>query len=74
MVLDERIYAEDYMNANLHKLFVFQLLEDSGISYDQILIADADTIIHPQSPSPFDVTDHKSQCQAKEVLIGFVGV
>ena len=42
-----------------HKLFVFQLLEESGISYDQILIADADTIIHPQSPSPFDLTDGK---------------
>ena len=59
VVLEERIYSEDYMNANWHKLFVFQLLEESGISYDQILIADADTIIHPQSPSPFDVTDHK---------------
>ena len=59
VVLTERIYPEDYMNANWHKLFVFQLLEESGISYDQILIADADTIIHPQSPSPFDMTDHK---------------
>ena len=59
VVLEERIYSEDYMNANWHKLFVFQLLEESGISYDQILIADADTIIHPQSPNPFDVTDHK---------------
>ena len=59
VVLEERIYPEDYMNANWHKLFVFQLLEENSISYDQILIADADTIIHPQSPNPFDVTDHK---------------
>jgi len=59
VVLDERIYPEDYMNANWHKLFVFQLLEESGISYDQVLIADADTIIHPQSPNPFELTDNK---------------
>ena len=59
VVLEERIYPENVMNANWHKLFVFKLLEESGISYDQILIADADTIIHPQSPSPFDLTDHK---------------
>ena len=26
VVLDERIYPEEYMNANWHKLFVFQLL------------------------------------------------
>ena len=58
-VLEDRIYTEDLMNANWHKLFVFQLLEESGISYDQILIADADTIIHPESPSPFDITDNK---------------
>ena len=59
VVLDERIYPEDYMNANWHKLFVFQLLEESGISYNQILIADADTIIHSQSPNPFELTDNK---------------
>ena len=59
VVLEERIYPEDYMNANWHKLFVFKLLEESDISYDQILIADADTIIHPYSPSPFEITNNK---------------
>ena len=59
VVLTERIYPEHYMNANWHKLFIFKLLEDSDISYDQVLIADADTIIHPDSPNPFDLTEHK---------------
>tara|TARA_R100000315_G_C5207340_1_gene122705 strand:- start:335 stop:1078 length:744 start_codon:yes stop_codon:yes gene_type:complete len=58
-VLTERIFEENFMNANWHKLFIFKLLEESGISYDQILIVDGDTIIHPNSPNIFNLTDHK---------------
>lgn len=58
-VLQERIYEESYMNANWHKLFVFQLLEANDIDYNQILIVDADTIIHPDAPNVFDLTDNK---------------
>ena len=58
-VLDERIYPEDQMNANWHKLFVFQLLEANNIKYDQILIVDADTIIHPNAPDVFELSDNK---------------
>jgi len=58
-VLTERIYPEDYMNANWHKLFVFQLLESNDIDYDQVLIVDADTMVHPDAPNIFDITDRK---------------
>jgi len=58
-VLQDRIYDETYMNANWHKLFAFQLLEANGIDYDQILIVDADTIIHPDAPNVFELTDNK---------------
>ena len=53
-VLSERIQSEDYMNANWHKLYVFALLENSGIEYDKVLIVDGDTIVHPEAPSIFD--------------------
>ena len=59
VVLTDRIYPEDKMNANWHKLFVFQLLEANGIDYDQILIADGDTMIHPDAPNVFELTDDK---------------
>ena len=58
-VLTDRIYSENYMNANWHKLFVFQLLEGMGIEYDQIMTVDADTIIHPNAPNIFDKTEGK---------------
>ena len=57
--LNTRIYPEEFMNANWHKLFVFQLLEANDIDYDQILIADADTIIHPDAPNIFAMSENK---------------
>ena len=56
MVLEDRIYEENIMNANWHKLFIFKLLD---IDYDQVLIADADTIIHPDAPNVFEQTNHQ---------------
>ncbi len=58
-VLDQRIHEEEYMNANWHKVYVFDLLDANEIDYDQVLIADADTIIHPNAPNVFNLTDNK---------------
>ena len=58
-VLEDRIYPEDFMNANWHKVFVFQLLDENKIDYNQILIADADTIIHPDAPNVFEMSEQK---------------
>lgn len=52
-VLRDRIYPEDYMNANWHKVMVFMLLQHSGIPYDKVLIVDSDTIAHPNAPDIF---------------------
>ena len=58
-VLTERIYDKDIMNPNWHKLFVFDLLENQEIDYNQILIVDSDTIVHPDCPNFFEMTDNK---------------
>jgi hypothetical protein len=58
-VLEERIYPKEIMNANWHKLFVFDLLEANDIDYNQILIVDADTIIHPDAPNIFGLSENK---------------
>ena len=58
-VLTERIHDESIMNANWHKIYVLDLLEANGIEYDQVLISDADIIIHPDAPSPFDVSNRE---------------
>ena len=57
--LTQRIYDKNIMNPNWHKLFVFDLLENEGINYDQILIVDSDTIVHPECPNFFELSDNK---------------
>ena len=59
LTLTDRIYDESIMNANWHKLFIFDLLEANEIEYDQILISDADIIIHPDAPNIFEETEDK---------------
>lgn len=58
-VLEDAIYPPEKMNPNWHKLFVFDLLEASNIEYDQILVVDADTIVHPDCPNFFEFSEHK---------------
>ncbi len=47
VVLDQELYPNDVMKPNFYRYFCFDLLENSGIEYDQILLTDADAVIHP---------------------------
>lgn len=58
-ILDQWVYDKKVMNPNWHKLLVFDLLENSGIEYEQVLIVDSDTYIHPDAPNIFEETDNK---------------
>ena len=58
-ILDQRVYESDVMNPNWHKLLVFDLLESNNIDYNQILIVDSDTMVHPNTPNMFDKSDNK---------------
>ena len=39
--------------------WVFDILDHNGVEYDQVLISDADTIIHPDCPNFFKETNHE---------------
>ena len=59
VVLEEPILPYDDLRPNWHKVFIFDLLEQSNIDVDKILIVDADTIVHPDAPNFFDVAEDK---------------
>ena len=42
-----------------HKETILDILDHNGVEYDQVLIPDADTIIHPNCPNFFEKTNHK---------------
>ena len=39
--------------------WVFDIIEHNDIDYDQVLIIDADTIVHPDCPNFFERTNHE---------------
>ena len=57
--LENPIHDFDYMRPNWQKWYLFDLLEKQAIDYNQILIADADTMIHPDAPNFFAETEGK---------------
>lgn len=43
----------------LQRYWVHDILKHNGIEYDQVLLVDADTIIHPKCPNFFKETNNK---------------
>jgi len=58
-VLDELIYPIDQMKITWQRYLVHDLLEANNIDYDQVLMVDCDSIIHPDAPNFFKDTDNK---------------
>lgn len=53
------ICPPEQLKITLQRYWVHDILESNDIEYDQVLIVDADTIIHPNAPNFFEETDGK---------------
>lgn len=58
-VLTEPIADPKIMKPNFYRYYCYDLLDQEGIEYDQILLTDADAIIHPDCPNFFYLSDRK---------------
>jgi len=58
-VLEDAVHGSGHMRPTWHKLLVFDILKKNNIKYDQVLIVDSDTIVHPECPNFFEMTDNK---------------
>lgn len=58
-VLDTPLFDHSEMKINFHRYYCFDLLENSGVEYNQILLTDADAIIHPDCPNFFEMSENK---------------
>lgn len=59
IVCDQLLFPVDQLKVNFHRYYAFDVLDHNGIDYDQILISDADCIVHPDVPNFFNLTDKK---------------
>jgi len=58
-VLTDLLLPKEQMNICWQRYYLFDILEANDIQYDQILSVDADTIVHPDCPNFFEMTERK---------------
>ena len=59
LVWEDLLYPVDYMKITWQRYYLFDILEANEIEYEQILMVDADTIVDPDCPNFFEMTDGK---------------
>jgi hypothetical protein len=58
-VLNDLLLSVDQMGLCWQRYYLFDILDANEIEYDQVLMVDADTIVHPDCPNFFEMTEHK---------------
>ena len=58
-LLEDLLFPFDEVKITWQRYYVFDLLEANNIDYDQVLMVDADTIVHPDCPNFFNIVNHK---------------
>tara|TARA_R100001082_G_scaffold92090_1_gene58725 strand:- start:997 stop:1806 length:810 start_codon:yes stop_codon:yes gene_type:complete len=58
-LMDELLMPESDMVITWQRWYVLEILEKNGVDYDQVLLCDADSLIHPDCPNFFNETNHE---------------
>ena len=58
-IMNDLLLPNEEMGICWQRYYLFDILDANDIDYDQILMADADTIVHPDCPNFFDMTEYK---------------
>jgi lipopolysaccharide biosynthesis glycosyltransferase len=59
LVWEDLLFPIEQMKITWQRYYLFDILDANKIEYDQILMVDADTIVHPDCPNFFTETDRK---------------
>ena len=57
--MSDLLLSESEMLITWQRWHVSDILEYNKINYDQVLCVDADSMVHPNCPNFFELTDHK---------------
>tara|TARA_B100000963_G_C22623057_1_gene670924 strand:+ start:1975 stop:2778 length:804 start_codon:yes stop_codon:yes gene_type:complete len=72
IIMDELMVPEEEMLITWQRWNVLNLLEHNKVNYDQVLVVDADSIIHPNCPNFFELTNNKFTSQLTDGCFEFV--
>ena len=58
-VLNDLVVEKEKMAICWQRYYLFDILDANEVEYNQILMVDADTIVHPDCPNFFEMTEDK---------------
>ena len=58
-ILNDLLLPNDKMGICWQRYYLFDILDSNEVKYNQVAMVDADTIIHPETPNFFEMTDGK---------------
>jgi len=58
-ILDEAIMDISYMAPHWTKMYILDILDVNDIDYEQVLYVDSDTIVTPNAPNLFEMSEYK---------------
>ena len=58
-IMSDLLLPESEMLITWQRWQVLNILEHNEVDYDQVLVVDADSIVHPDCPNFFEMTDNK---------------
>jgi hypothetical protein len=59
VVWDTPLYTWEEMTIPWQRYHLFKILDHNEIEFDQVLMVDSDTIVHPDTPNFFEMTERK---------------
>ena len=59
LVWDTPLYTWEEMTIPWQRYHLFKILDHNEIEFDQVLMVDSDTIVHPDTPNFFEMTERK---------------
>ena len=72
LIMDELLLPESEMLITWQRWNALEILESNNIDYDQVLIVDADSIVHPDCPNFFKLTNNEFSSQLTDGCYEFV--
>lgn len=58
-ILNQPVADISYMTPHWTKMYILDILDANEIDYDQVLYVDSDTIVTPDAPNLFEISEHK---------------
>ena len=72
LLLEDLLLPVEQMRITWQRYYVFDVLDNSNIDYNQVLVVDADTIVHPECPNFFNETDGKYKRPSDDIINKFI--